>query len=106
MKCEETSLPADVTQAIFRALYLSIEEKKAILHNLEADVGVIVTLIRQYITNRFCEYKTMANALGPPIKPKEPKLPRLPSVDITAVAATTEEGEGAGGPGGRGGPGG
>jgi hypothetical protein len=38
MKCDETSLPADVIQAIFRALYLSTEEMKAILHYLEADV--------------------------------------------------------------------
>ena len=51
MKCDQTSLPADVTQAIFRAFYLSTEEKKAILHYLEADVGVTVTVIRQYITN-------------------------------------------------------
>ena len=59
-----------------------------------------MTVIRQYITNRFREYETMANALGTPIKPKyEPKLPRLPPVDITAGAATTEEGEGAGGQG-------
>ena len=46
----------------------------------------------------------MANALGPPIKPKnKPKLPRFPPVDITAGAATTEEGEGAGGRGWQGG---
>ena len=47
IKFDETSLPADVPQAIFRALYLSIEEeKKTILHYLEADVGVTVTVIR------------------------------------------------------------
>ena len=44
---------------------------------MDADVGVTVTVIRQYITNRFCKYKTMANALGPLIKPKDPKFPRL-----------------------------
>ena len=38
MKCDKTSLPADVIQAIFIALYLSAEEMKAILHYLEADV--------------------------------------------------------------------
>ena len=38
MKCDEISLPADVIQAIFRALYLGTEEMKAILHYLEADV--------------------------------------------------------------------
>ena len=63
---------------------------------------VSVTVIRQYITNRFREYEIMANVLGPPIKPKyEPKLPR--PVDITAGAAITEGGEGAAGRGGRGG---
>ena len=66
-----------------------------------------VTIIRQYITNRFREYDSMASALGPPIKQKyKPKMPRLPSVDITAGAATTEEGDWAGGRGGRVGRGG
>ena len=104
MKDDETSLPADIIQAIFRCLYLSTEEKKQILHYLEADVKVSVTVIREYITNRFREYETMANALGPPIKPKyKPKLPRLPPVNITAGAAITAGGEGAAGQGGRGG---
>ena len=93
MKDDETSLPADIIQAIFCCLYLSTEEKKQILHYLKANVKVSVTVIRGYITNRFQEYETMANALGPPIKPKyEPKLPR--PVDITAGAAITEGGEG------------
>ena len=49
----------------------------------------------------------MANALGPPIKPKyKPKLPRLPPVNITAGAAITAGGEGAAGRGGRAGRGG
>ena len=98
MKCDETNLPADIIQAIFRCSYFSTKEKKQILHCLEADVKVTVMVIRQYIINRFREYETMANALGPTIKPKqEPKLPRLPPVDITVGAAITEGGEGAGG---------
>ena len=51
MKCDETNLPADITQAVFRCLYLSTEEKKQILHYLEADVNVTVTVIREDITN-------------------------------------------------------
>ena len=62
MKNNETNFPADVVQAIFRLLYLSTEEKKAILYYLGADVGVTILVIRLYINNRFCEYKTMANA--------------------------------------------
>ena len=85
MKCDETPLPADVMQTIFWSLYLSTEEKKQILLYLETDVGVSITVIRQYKPNQFREYETMANALGPPIKPKnKPKLPRFPPVDITA----------------------
>ena len=43
----------------------------------------------------------MANALGPPVKPKyEPKLPR--PINITAGAAITDGGGGAAGRGGRG----
>ena len=98
MKDDETILPADIIQAIFRCLYFPTEEKKQILHYLEADVKVTVTVIRQYITNKFREYETMANALGPPVKLKyELKLPRLPPVNITAGAAITEGGKGAGG---------
>ena len=37
MNSDETQLPADVTQAIFRSLFLSIEEKKQILHYLETE---------------------------------------------------------------------
>ena len=51
MKNDETSLPADIIQAIFRCLYLSTEEKKQILHYLKANVQVSVTEIQGYITN-------------------------------------------------------
>ena len=51
MKNDETSLPADIIQAIFRCLYLSTEEKKQVLHYLKANVKVSVTEIRGYITN-------------------------------------------------------
>ena len=37
MNSDKTPLPADVTQAIFRSLFLSIEEKKQILHYLETE---------------------------------------------------------------------
>ena len=66
-----------------------------------------ITVICQYITNRFREYETIVNFFGSPtLKPKEPKLPRLPAIDITTGASTTEDGEGARGPGGRSGRGG
>ena len=86
-------MPAYIIQAIFRSLYLSTEEKKQILHYLKANVQVSVTEIRGYITNRFQEYETMINALGPPVRQKyEPKLPR--PVEITAGAAITDGGGG------------
>ena len=80
MKNYETNLLADVVQAIFLLLYLSKEEKKAILPYLGADVGLTISVIHLYITNRFWEYKMMANTLGPPLKTKDQKMPRLPSV--------------------------
>ena len=55
MNSDESTLPADVTQAIFRSLYLSTEEKKQILYLLKENSGVTITVIRDYITNRFRE---------------------------------------------------
>ena len=107
MNNDDNSLPAVIIQAIFRALYLSREEKKAVLPYLGQDVEVTISVIRLYITNRFREYEMMSNALGPPFKAKEQKTPRLPNVEITAGAATTADGGGAdktseqGGRGGR-----
>ena len=45
MKHYETSLSADIIQAIFRCLHLSTEEKKLILPYLKANVKVSVTEI-------------------------------------------------------------
>ena len=42
MKNDDTSLPADIIQAIFRTLYLSREEKKAVLPYLGHDVEVTI----------------------------------------------------------------
>ena len=101
MKTDETSLPQDINQAIFRCLFLSTEEKKQILHYLKANVQVSITEIRGYISNRFQEYEAMINALGPPTKQRyEPKLPR--PAEITAGAAITDGGEVGAGRGGRG----
>ena len=90
MKNAETNLPADVVQAIFRSLYLGTEEKKAILNYLGADVGVTILVIRLYINNRFCEYKTMSNALGPPLKTKDQKMPACPALKLLLVLLLQE----------------
>ena len=101
MKDDEATVPADVGQAIFRGLFLSVEEKKQVLHYLKANVKVSITEIRKYIATCFQEYEAIANVLGPPPKQRyEPKLPR--TAEITAGAANTDgSGEGAG-RGGRG----
>ena len=92
MKDDEASVPADVVQAIFRCLHLSVEEKKQVLHYLKANVKVSITEIRGYISNRFQEYEAIGNVLGPPPKQRyEPKLP-CPA-EITAGAAITDGGE-------------
>ena len=48
-------LPSDVAQAVFRALYLSREEKKAVLPYLSRAATATITVIRLYIENRFKE---------------------------------------------------
>ena len=45
MKDDEASVPADVVHAIFNCLYLSVEEKKQVLHYLKANVKVSITEI-------------------------------------------------------------
>ena len=95
MNNDNTNLPADIVQAISRALYLSREEKKAMLPYLGQDIEVTILVICLYITNQCWEYEIMSNALGPPLKAKEQKTPRLPDVEITLGAATTADGAGA-----------
>ena len=66
---------------------------------LAADVQVTITVIREYITNRFKEYKTIQSALGPLLKPKNES--KLPPPEINAGAALMGDGEGTAGRGGR-----
>ena len=92
MASDSSPLPADVTQVIFRALYLSTEEKKGVLYLLEDDTRVSITTMRTYIAQRFKTYEMIASALGVPAKPQfPPPPPRLPPTDITAGSATTKD---------------
>ena len=77
MASDESPLPLDVTQVIFRALYLSTEAKKGVVYLLEDDTGVSITTMRKYIAQIFKTYEMMASALGPPVKPRGP--PSAPS---------------------------
>ena len=82
MKNDEASLPADIVQAIFRSFHLSTEEKKQVLHYLKANVKVSITEIREYILNRFQEYKAMIN--GSPLKQKFELKPPRPADSLQA----------------------
>ena len=53
MDGDSKSLPADVTQVIFQALNLSMQEKKEVLYLLEDDRGVTIAVMRDYIANCF-----------------------------------------------------
>ena len=86
------SLPADVTQVIFNALNLSLEEKKVILPLLQDNRGVTIEVMLDYISDRFKTYEMIAAALGPGTKSKYPPAPpRFKStLDIVAGAALVE----------------
>ena len=87
------SLPADVTQVIFHALNLNMQEYKEVIPLLEDNRGVTISVMRAYIADRFKTYKMVASALGPGPKPKLPLPPaRFKPADITANAATVEDG--------------
>ena len=80
MNGDGDSLPADVTQVIFNALNLSLEEKKVVLPLLQDNRGVTIAVMLEYIADRFKTYEMIAAALGPgPITPT-----------ITANSATTQ----------------
>ena len=104
-KYNKSILPSDVVQAVFRALYLSREEKKAVLPYLSQAATATISVIRLYIANRFKEYELMASTLGPMGKSKELKNPRLTNAKILAGAVATA-GAGADGTSGQGGGGG
>ena len=54
-KDDDSVLPSDVVQAVFRALYLSREEKKSVLPYLSQAATATISVIRLYIANRFKE---------------------------------------------------
>ena len=92
MDGDSNPLPADVTQVIFWALNLIMQEKEEILYLLDNERGVTIATMRDYIANCFKTYKMIASALGSAPKPRlPPPPPRLPPAHITAGSATTEE---------------
>ena len=92
MNGDSNPLPGDVTQVIFQALNLSMTEKKEILYLLEIERGVTIAVMRDYITDRFKTYETIASALGSARNPKPP-LPhsRIKPANINAASANTQE---------------
>ena len=100
-KNDSTVLPSDVVQAVFRALYLSREEKKAVLHYVSQAATATITMIRVYVETRFKQYELMANTLGPLNKHTDQKNSRFNNADILSGAAATADAE-ADGPGGGG----
>ena len=92
MNGDSKSLPADVTQVIFDALNLSMQEKKEVLYLLEDDRGVTIAVMRDYIADHFKTYELIMSALGSAPKPKlPPPHSCLKHTDITANAATVKE---------------
>ena len=79
------SLPADVTQFIFNALNLNIDEKKQVLPLLEDNRGVTISVMRA------CIAEMITSALGPGPKPNLVPPPScFKPADIAANSATTQ----------------
>ena len=75
-KDDNSVLPSDVVQAVFRALLLNREERKEVLPYLSQEVPTTISVVRLYIANRFQQYELMASTLPSLHKPKDPKHPR------------------------------
>ena len=92
MNGDAKSLPADVTQVIFNASNLNMQEKKEVIPLLEDDQGVTISVMRAYIANRFKTYDMIASALGSGPKPKLLPPPScFKPANITANALTVKE---------------
>ena len=91
--------------AVFWALFLSREEKKAVLHYVSQAATATITVIRVYVEERFQQYELMASTLGPLHRHKDQKNSRGNNAEILSGAAATA-GFGAGGANERGGGGG
>ena len=96
-KDDNTILPSDVVQAVFWALYLSREKKKAVLPHLSQEIPETISVVCLYIANRFQEYELMASTLGSLAEHKELKSPRSNNGKILDGAAATASDTGADG---------
>ena len=84
-KNDHANIPLDIIQAIVRALYLSREERKAMLPYFGQEVEVTISVIRLYITNRFRQYETIANVCGPPSRPGTRRCPTWMALKLLLV---------------------
>ena len=95
-KDDTSVLLSDVVQAVFRALFLSREEKKEVLPYLSQEIPTTILVVRLYIANRFQQYELMSRTLPSLNKPKDHKHPRSNNTNTEllarAVATTVDSG--------------
>ena len=92
MNGDAKSLPADVTQVIFIALNINMQEKKEVFPLVEDNRSVTISVIRKYIADHFKTYEMVASAVGSAPKLKLPRPPKhFNHPDITTNAATVKE---------------
>ena len=102
-KDDNSVLPSDVVQAVFRALFLTREEKMEVLPYLSQ--GTMILAVQLYIANRFQQYELMTSTSPSLSKSKDSKHPRSnnTNTELLAGAATTTVDSGADGADGKGG---
>ena len=57
-KDDESALPSNLVQAVFRALYLSRDEQKEVLPYLSREITATITVIRLYIEKKIQRIRT------------------------------------------------
>ena len=103
-KDNNSVLPSDVVQAVFRALFLTREEKMEVLPYLSQGIPTTILAFCLHIANHFQQYELMTSTLPSLSKSKDSKHPRSnnSNTELLAGAAATSVDNGADGADGKG----
>ena len=93
-KDDNSVLPSKVVQAVFRALFLTREEKIEVLPYLSQEIPTTILAVCLHIANHFQQYELMTSTLPSLSKSKDSKHPRSNNSNTVSAKGEGTEGEG------------